>query len=133
MKILLKTLLLTLAVSVNASDHNIAETGGINMHQMAAQMQKMQQCLMQVDESELRRYENKINKLQPELKQLCKVGKRDEAQKKAIVFGKEVAASDAIKVVQECTKNMQLNAFMPTLPDFDNLGDRHVCDEINNY
>lgn len=131
MKTLLKALLLTLTVSANASDHNIAETGGINMHHMAAQMQKMQQCLMQVDEADLYKFENKINTLQPELKQLCKAGKRDEAQKKAITFGKEVAASDAIKVIKECTKNMQLNGFMPTFPDFDDLGDRHVCNEID--
>lgn len=130
MKLLLKTLLLTLAVSANASDHNIAEAGGLNMQQMAAQMQKMQQCLMQVDESELRKYEAKVNKLQPELESLCKAGKRGEAQKKAVVFGKELAASDAIKTIQACTKNMKANGFMPSLPDFDNLGDLHVCDEL---
>ena len=121
---------LTIAVSANASAQNMSGMEGMNMQQMMAQMQKMQQCLMQVDEAELRDYESRINKLEPELKSLCQSGKRDEAQQIAIKFGKEIASSNAVKTIQACTKNMQANAFMPALPDFDNLGDRHICDEL---
>lgn len=130
MKRFLTTLLVTFSISTAASAQNMSGMDGMNMQQMMAQMNKMQQCLMQVDEATLRDYERRIYKLEPELKALCKAGKRDEAQQKAIKFGKEVASSDAVKTIQACTKNMQINAFMPTLPDFDNLGDRHICEEL---
>ena len=121
---------LTLTLSSPASAQNMSSMDGMNMQQMMAQMQKMQQCLMQVDEAELRQYEMQINKLKPELTALCQQNKRDEAQEKAITFGKQIASSNAVKTIQACTKNMQANAFMPALPDFDNLGDRHICDEL---
>ena len=130
MKHFLLPLLLTLTISNTASAENMSGMDGMNMQQMMAQMNKMQQCLMQVDEMELLGYQNKISKLEPEIRSLCKNGKRDEAQQKAIAFGKEIASSNAIKTIQACTKNMQESAFMPTLPDFDNLGDRHICDEL---
>jgi len=126
----LTTLFVTLSIATAASAQNMSGMDGMNMQQMMVQMNKMQQCLMQVDESTLRDYERRIYKLDPELKTLCKAGKRDEAQQKAIKFGKEVARSDAFKTIQACTKNMQANAFMPALPDFDNLDKLHICEEL---
>jgi len=134
MKRLLTTLLLSFAsifaLTSPVSADNMSGMQGMNMQQMMAQMEKMQQCLMQVDEAELRQYEARISKLEPELRALCKAEKRDEAQKIAIKFGKEIAQSNTVKVLQSCTKDMQANSFMPQLPDFDNLGDRHICDEL---
>ena len=74
-----------------------------------------------MDESELRQYETDIAKLESELKQLCKDGKRDLAQEKAVAFGKRAAQSNAIQTIHNCTKNMQKNAFMPTLPDYSDM------------
>jgi len=132
MKLLFKTLIISLLLTPNLQAANMSNMEGMNMQQMMLQMQKMQQCLMQVDEAELRQYEAKINRLEPELRSLCQQGKRDQAQQKAIEFGKEIAKSNAVKVIQSCTKDMQSNAFMPAMPDFDNLDGRHICDELNN-
>lgn len=103
---------------------------GMNMQQMMQQMKTMQTCLLQVDESELRQYEADIAKLESQLKQLCKDGKRDLAQETAISFGKRVAQSKTIQTIHSCTKNMQKNAFMPTLPDYSDMKSQHVCDAI---
>jgi len=133
MKPFIKPFFLSAIIATSATADTMSEMEGMNMQQMMAQMNKMQQCLMQVDETELRNYESRIYKLEPELKSLCQAGKRDEAQQKAIKFGKEIASSNAIKTIQACTENMQKNSFMPTLPDFDNLGDRHICEELPKY
>lgn len=130
-KFIQNTFFLTaISLSSVAYAEDIANMNGKNMQIMMAQMQQMQQCLQQIDETELRQYENKISTLEPELTALCKQGKRDEAQTKAIAFGKDVASSDSIKTITHCTKNMQLNGFMPEIPDFDHLGDRHICEEL---
>ena len=65
------------------------------------------------------------------LKSLCQQGKRDEAQRKAIEFSKEVLNSPSIQTIKECTKNMQMNGFTPEIPDFEDLENRHICDELN--
>lgn len=132
MKRLFNTLFFTAAVSTSVQAANMSSMEGMNMQQMMAQMQKMQQCLLQVDEAELRHYESRVSKLEIELRTLCKSGDRDQAQKKAIAFGKEITNSKAFKTIESCTKDMQLNAFMPQAPDFDNLGDRHICNELSH-
>lgn len=130
-KIIKNTLILALiGLGTNAYAEEIVNMKGKNMQQMMAQMQKMQKCLQEVDETELRQYESKIYTLEPELTALCHQGKREEAQSKAIAFGKEIASSNSIKTITLCTKDMQLNGFMPKIPDFDHLGDRHICDEL---
>ena len=130
----MKTILLTLLVfpflltSTYAS--NMSNLEGMNMQQMIQQMKTMQTCLLQVDESELRQYEADIAKLESQLKQLCKDGKRDLAQETAVSFGKRAAQSNAIQTIHSCTKNMQKNAFMPTLPDYSDMKNKHVCDAL---
>ena len=109
---------------------NMSNVEGMNMQQMMQQMKTMQACLLQVDESELRQYEADIVKLESELKQLCKEGKRDLAQETAVSFGKRTVQSKAIQTIHNCTKNMQNNAFMPTIPDYSDMKNQHVCDDI---
>ena len=132
MKTILLTLLFSPLLITSTSSHasNMSNTEGMNMQQMMQQMKSMQQCLLQVDESELRQYEVDIVQLESELQQLCKEGKRDLAQETAISFGKRATQSNAIQTIHNCTINMQKNAFMPTLPDYSDMENQHVCDEI---
>lgn len=130
MKRFFNTLIFTLAISSSVQAANMSSMEGMNMQQMMAQMQKMQQCLLKVDEAELRHYESRVSKLEVELRALCQAGDREQAQEKAIAFGKEITSSKAFKTIESCTKDMQINAFMPKVPDFDNLGDRHICNEL---
>jgi len=133
----MKTILLTLLVSpflvTGSYASNMSNVEGMNMQQMMQQMKSMQTCLLQVDESELRQYEADIAKLESELQHLCKEGKRDLAQETAISFGKRAAQSNAIQTIHNCTKNMQKNAFMPTLPDYSDMKNQHVCDELTKF
>lgn len=136
MSYLFRTLLFT-ALFANLSfayAENMSSMDNQGMQQMMKQMQKMQQCLQQVDENELRSYEAQINQLETELKALCQAGKRDEAQNKALEFGKQVEQSKAFKQIQKCTQEMQNNAFMPTFPtlktDESGKAQGHICDEL---
>lgn len=133
MKTILKAILVSLAFSGNVyAEHmaNMPNMQGKNMQQMIQQMQKMQKCLLQVDENQLRQYEQEIAMLDAEIRSLCQQGNRDLAQQKALAFGKRFSESESFKIIQACTKDMQANGFMPTMPQFDNLEGRHVCDDL---
>ncbi|MDX1346997.1 MAG: hypothetical protein R3189_01975 [Thiomicrorhabdus chilensis] len=133
---LIRTLFLTtlFAALMPAYAENMSSMNSQGMQQMMMQMQKMQQCLQQVDENELRAYENQINQLETELKALCQAGKRDEAQSKAVEFGKQINQSKAFQQIQKCTQEMQDNDFMPSFPTLktDEKGQPqgHICDEF---
>jgi len=130
MKTILLTLLVYPFVVTGSYASNMSNVEGMNMQQMMQQMKTMQTCLLQVDESELRQYEADIAKLESELQQLCKEEKRDTAQETTISFDKRTTQSNAIQTIHSCTKNMQKNAFMPTLPDYSDMKERHICDEL---
>jgi len=130
MRTLISLFIMALSFNVNAQTVDMPSMDGVNMQQMMQQMKKMQQCLLQVDETELRTYEAEILQLEPELRELCQANKRDLAQQKAIDFSQRISQSPSMKIIKSCTKNMQANGFMPTIPEFNDHDSRHVCDEI---
>lgn len=102
-----------------------------NMRDMITQMNKMQKCLLQVDENALLRYQSESNQLENELNTLCKQNKRQEAQVKAVAFGKKLISSKAFKTIKTCTEDMEKNKFMPATPNFNNLEKHNICDQLN--
>ena len=130
MKKLFITILLLLPVAAVAQDMNQQ-----NMQNMMAEMQEVGVCMQSIDQNELKALETDTNKFLAEMKGLCKEGKRDEAQEKAIVFSKEMMSSSTIKALRKCTEKMSatMKGMMPTMDteemtkDYNN---RHVCDEI---
>jgi len=101
-----------------------------DMQNMMVQAQKMQACMEQVDQSELKGLEQRSKEFQAELKALCDAGKRDKAQKKAIAYGKEMMDNLALQQMKKCGEMMK--GTMPQMglmdEDFD-YSDRHVCDQ----
>jgi len=98
-------------------------------------IQKMQSCMEKVDQQQLKALEQRQNRFDAEMKSLCDRGKRDEAQKKAVLFEKEMMKNPAIQAVNKCSEiGKGMVPDMPDMPDMPVLdqnevdSNEHVCD-----
>ena len=125
-KLLIFPLLLTPVVCLAQNYQGMNEE---DMQKMMQQMEKMQSCMEKVDTDRLKALEQKSRQMETEIKSLCDSGKRDEAQKKALSFGKEIANDRTMKTIQKCGEMMK--DIMPEITfkglDKDSM-DRHICD-----
>jgi hypothetical protein len=100
-----------------------------DMQKMMQQMEKMQNCMEDIDTDRLEALEQKSRQMETEVKSLCAKGKRDEAQKKALSFGKEISNDRTMKTIRKCGEMMK--DVMPEITftglDKENT-DRHICD-----
>lgn len=101
-----------------------------DMEKSMQQMREMQACMKDIDQSELKKIENRSKKIDTEIKSLCAQGKRDAAQNKAISYGKEISKNPTMKKMTQCAKKMKENPamkkFMPQTKDYSK---HHVCDK----
>jgi hypothetical protein len=105
------------------------------MQQMMQGMTAMKNCMANIDQSEMQKYQAKAMAIQDELKALCDSGNRDEAMSKAMKFGKESMENPALQVMQKCGQGMQ--GMMPQIPSQTTPGNSndkpsHVCDSISH-
>jgi hypothetical protein len=103
-----------------------------DMQNMMQQMQKMQACMQEVDQSRLKEFEQQGQAVEREVKALCSAGKRDEAQDKAMEFGRQVATDPDMQKIMECGKMM--SSAMPKMPYMEQASEpdassSHVCDQ----
>jgi len=100
-----------------------------DMRNMQQQMQQCQTCIEQIDQSAMEEIDRRSVQIDAEIKSLCARGKRDEAQAKAIAWGKEVAANPAVQEMIRCGEIMK--GQVPDIPftglDREYAG-KHVCD-----
>lgn len=102
---------------------------------MMAQMQEFSACMSSIDQNELKALEKDTTQFEVKMKGLCKDGKRDEAQERAIDFSKKMMNSSTLKTMQKCTKKMSAS-MKKMMPDMNpeeiakDYSNRHVCDEI---
>lgn len=130
MKKLFVTIFLLIPGAAMAQDMNQQD-----MQNMMVQMQEVGACMQSIDQKELKALETDTNKFETEMKVLCKEGKRDKAQEKAMVFSKKMMNSPAVKDLRKCTEKVSasMKGMMPNMDpeeiakDFSN---HHVCDEI---
>jgi hypothetical protein len=104
-----------------------------NMQKMMGGMAAMQNCMANVDQSEMQKYQTKAMAFQDELKALCDNGKRDEAMSRSIKFSKESMANPALQAMQKCgqgTQGMMPQMPSQTTPSDSNDKPTHVCDSI---
>ena len=105
------------------------------MQQMMQQMQSMQTCMQNIDQGEMKAFEQRAREMEAEVKSLCAQGKRDQAQSVAMAFGMEVAKSPSMQAMKKCGEHMK--GFLPKMPmptgdESDSESTRHhVCDEMN--
>jgi hypothetical protein len=98
-------------------------------------LQEMAACMAQIDQNEMKAMEKETEAFEAEAKGLCKSGKRDEAQKLAMEFGKKIVNSPVLVTMRECTEGLadSLKGMMPDMSaekmtkDFSN---KHVCDDM---
>ncbi len=130
MKGLTASLLLILPAIASAQNyHNMSEA---DMQKMMQQMQQAQACMADVDQAELKAFEQRANQMQASVSALCASGKRDAAQQEAITFGREVSSTPTMQKMRECSEMMQ--GVMPGMPAMHNYtaseGDKkHICDQ----
>ena len=104
-----------------------------DMQRMMELAQKMQACMEQVDQAQLGQLEQRSKEFEAELKAVCDAGKRDEAQKKAMAYGKEMMDNPALGQMRKCGEMGQgmMAKMMPHMDfveeDYD-YSNRHVCD-----
>ena len=124
-KILLLSVL-CMPLALFAQDEQMSEE---QMQQMMENAGKMQDCMAKMDQQAMDDFAAKGEKVNAEIQNLCSVGKRDEAQKMAIEYGKEMAASKEMQAMQKCGE--MAKGMMPQGPGSgDGAKPGHVCDEM---
>jgi hypothetical protein len=125
----MSTVILLLLMPMVAGAQNYQGMNEADMQKMMEQMQKMQSCMENVDQEQLKALEQRSYQYEAELKSLCASGKRDEAQKKAMLFGKEIAKDPAMKAMSKCREMAKgVNLKMPFMAQEEDASNKHVCD-----
>ena len=132
MKILAIILLLLMPMITVAQNYqNMSEE---DMQKMMQQAQKMQSCMQNIDQAKLEAIDQRSSQILANIDSLCASGKRDEAQAKAISYGKEMAKDPTMQAMKKCGEMMSgemMQGMMPKTPLMDldkDLSSRHVCD-----
>jgi len=127
-------ILVVLAVSSILMQTALAQNGQMSdeqMRQMMQKAQKMQECFENVDQSAMKALAEKGKKVEKEVKELCIAGKRDQAQKMAMAFGKEVNTSEEMQAIDKCgtmAQGMMQNSPWMVSEDGKNSKGGHICD-----
>jgi len=103
-----------------------------DMQNMMQVMQQVQQCMADIDQTKLKKLQTRSEQAKKKIDTLCAQGKRDEAQKQAISFGKNIASDPTIKQMQKCGEMAQGAMPMPGMVetyDEERYANQHVCDE----
>ena len=111
---------LCLPLTLSAQDEQMSDE---QMQQMMENSGKMQDCMAHMDQKAMDAYAAKGEKMHAEIQKLCAAGKRDEAQKMAMEYGKEMASSKEMQAMQQCG---MMAKQMPVSGGAENQG--HVCD-----
>ncbi len=130
MKLILTIILIIIPYSAIAQNDDMQ---GADMQKMMQGMQKMQECMANVDQAELQNMESEAEEFSAEIQALCDQGKRSKAQKKAIKYSKKIMKNPAMKQMQKCGE--MANEFIPahlqesTVEEEFDFSNKHVCDE----
>ena len=101
MKNILITVALLIAAPLYAQD--FANMDQAQIDGFMKQAQAMQLCMANIDQQELEALGVEGEKLAAEIQTLCKAGERDEAQAKAVSYGKQILKDPVMLELKECT------------------------------
>lgn len=116
--------------SVQAQNRQMNED---QMRQMMQNAQKMQQCFANIDQSAMEALTARGKKVEAEVKALCKSGKRDQAQKRAMAYGRELNTSKEMQAMRKCgNMAQQMMKNSPWMTDENGMasGNGHICDQF---
>ena len=102
-----------------------------DMQKMMEGAQKMQACMMDVDQTALQSLEARSKKVEADIKSACESGQRDKAMDTAKDFAAAMMNDVNIQKMKKCSEMMaDMMQHMPQMPlaNFDDYKDRHVCD-----
>ena len=125
------TKIIILVLPAMAGAQNFQNMSEADMQNMMQQAQKMQACMAEIDQSEMKKFEQRANQMQTKVETLCASGKRDEAQEEGIAFAREISSNESMEKMQTCSKMMEGTIpGMPTMPqNASGEGDnQHICD-----
>jgi len=101
-----------------------------DMQKMMQQMQKVQQCMEGIDQSQLNDLQKRAEQMKNEIETLCAQGNRSKAQKTALSFSKEIAKDPSMNQMRKCGELAQgAIPNMPTMYDEKDMANKHVCDQ----
>ena len=112
---------------------NMEQMQEMQRHMQNMDMGKMQEamaCMNNIDRSALAGLEAEGKRMEAEVAGLCKQGKRDVAEDKAMEYAQEMMSRPELKKMQECGKIME--GMMPKMPFADvetESKDGHICDD----
>lgn len=136
----IKTIILPFAVLLLTPLTGLSQApGGMSESQMQEMMQGMAQmaaCMQDIDQDRLDALAEEGKAVEQELKQLCSAGERDEAQAKAMEYGKKFMNSPEMNQLRQCGE--MARQMLSTIPDYsvytdpesEEFENRHVCDDI---
>lgn len=136
MRITTSVLLVLLPFSAFASDFQNMDQA--SMEKMMKNMQKMQICMSKIDKNKLNKLQASSEKFASSIKLLCKKGKRDEAQEKAMSYSEKFVKNPTMKKMKKCgdmAKGMMPD--MSTMFSKDEAENEkgkedHVCDSMED-
>lgn len=113
----------------------LADHGGMNDEQMQLMMEnakKMQECMDRIDPAVFDQLEKQGREMETEIKALCAAGKHDEAEKKAMAYGKEMSNTEGMKELQKCGQmGKGMMEHMPVIREKLEEGKAgHICDSM---
>ncbi|MDX1519091.1 MAG: hypothetical protein R3318_03135 [Gammaproteobacteria bacterium] len=112
----------------------VGHAGGMTeeqMQQMMQQAEEMQKCFAKIDPSAMKKLETRGRAMDAEVRALCKSGKRDDAQKAAMKYAKEISSSRELQAMKKCGKmaeNMMTQMSMLSPDEITKSG--HICDNM---
>lgn len=130
MKITVFVLSLLLPAIAFAQDMpNMSEAEIANMMQ---HVEAMELCMQKLDEKKMAELKKSSARIEAEVAALCKAGKREQAQMKAIAYGEKMANDPITEDVLKCAEPMNgMMTSIPMMPFMDvssENADKHVCD-----
>lgn len=127
MKNILKLTLLvipfSISMSISAQQYSGAGMEGQpDMNKMMATMQKAQACMQKIGEKKMIEMSKKAQVFQAKVQSLCAKGKRSQARKFSLKYGKKMMNDPVVKAIKKCTDIMSGMANITTNDDV------HACD-----
>lgn len=100
------------------------------MQELMEKMGKMQQCMENIQQTEMKAFEKRARDMETQLKQLCARNERQKAQSVAMKFGMEMSQSPLMLKMRECRRHMPAMMEMPEFIDHEKM-DKNVCDSLD--
>ena len=125
----------TLAITLGFIAATSPLTHANEYQQMMQGMMQFQQCMTEtIDADYMEKLSESSEKTNKQILQLCKTGKRQEAQVLALDYSKKMLDDPNFKALQKCIT--QVGNAIPDVVDqadifnLDELKDSHICDQI---